>query len=573
MSLFPARPIKSGIDQQAQAQTTNGLYVRLDDRSTFSPAMWDAQGSALSISTVYACVRVLAESVASLPLLLYRRLPNGGKERALDHRLYETLHDAPNPHMTSFVWRELMMSHLATWGNHYSEIVLDEFDRLTLWPIRPDRMDVKYNAVGEKVYIYLSPTGMRREIPSSRIFHVPGLSSNGLMGLSPIALHAKTLQLSTVAQDYGTNFLRNGARPAIVLSHPKNLSEPAQKRLAAQMDELRGSQNAGRTVILEEGLTVTEVGVPPEDAQYIETRKFQRGTIASEIFRIPPHKIGDLEHATFSNIEHQAIEFVVDTLRPWLVRIEQECKAQLLYGEDVFAEFLIDGLLRGDSQARATALQIERNAGIINGDEWREIENMNPIEDGSGKVYWMPVNYQAALTPAAIAAAAAAPVEPAADPSADPTPFPALRVVKSAALRCAGEFRGKACNALLAEVATPPYRLTCDRCKTVAEASADDAPGEAEPLPDPMAVFSELAAGALDRQSKMSEQFMESLTDVGSRPIEVHVAAPPASSVTFQPRIVMPPAPAAKAVRKIVRVTGRDSDDRINETETTEVPI
>lgn len=458
------RPVKN-IDQQAADAEPGSVYVRLDDRSVVTGNLLVEPSGSLGISTVYACVRVLAESVASLPLILYRRLPNGGKERATDHPLYSVLHDQANPDMTSFIWREVLMSHLATWGDGFNEKTVDGLGRLQLWPIRPDRMDVYYER-GVKVFDYLSPTGRRIRMKPGAVFHVKGLSANGLHGFSPVALHRKSLRLAEVALDYGTNFLQNGARPATVLSHPANLSDPAIKRLAGQMDDLKGSANSGKTIVLEEGLTVTEVGVPPEDAQYIETRKFQRNVIASEIFRIPPHKIGDLEHATFTNIEHQSIEFVTDSLRSWLVRIEQEIKAQLIDEDDLFAEHLVDGLLRGDAKARSEALAVQRQNGAINGDEWREIENRNPIEDGSGKVFWMPVNYQPASTGE----------EPPQDAQDAPgRPLPGLEVLGPtdaavASLRSAAEVRCSSCNRLLAESATAPYRITCSRCKTVSEA-------------------------------------------------------------------------------------------------------
>lgn len=354
--------------------------------------------TALGIVSVYACVRVLAESVASLPLILYRRLPGGGKERATDHELYPTLHDQPNPEMTSFVWRETVMGHLTTWGNSYNEIAFDTFGKMQLWPLNPARVEVKWEN-GTRVYDYLETSGLRRRLRPGSVFHIPGLSSNGLVGYSPIALHREAIGLYQALQDFGSATMRNQARPAVVMQHPKTVSQGAIDRLTAQMDKLRGSSNAGKTVLLEEGLTIQEIGIPPEDAQYIEGRKFQRTEIAA-MFRVPPHMIGDLERATFSNIEHQALEFVVHSLRPWLVRVEQEIKAQLLFGAgDVFAEFLVDGLLRGDSASRAKALQIQRLSGVINADEWREIENLNPIEDGSGKAYWMPENYKVATDP------------------------------------------------------------------------------------------------------------------------------------------------------------------------------
>jgi HK97 family phage portal protein len=406
---------------------------------------------ALGIVTVYACVRVLAETIASLPLILYRRLPGGGKERATDHPLYETFHDEPNPDMTSLIWRELLVSHVAGWGNHFSEMTRDGLNRLQFWPIRPDRVEAKFED-GRRVYDYLSPTGERTRFLDGTIFHVRGLSSDGLVGYSPIALHRKAIQLYATAQEYGTSFLANGARPAVVMTHPGTLSQPAIDRLANQMDAMRGSRNAGKTVILEEGLTIQEVGIAPEDAQYIETRKFQMQEIA-RMYRVPPHMIGDLERATFSNIEHQSIDFVVHTIRPWLVRIEQEIKSQVLakMGEDeLFVEFLVDGLLRGDAKSRAEALATMRQNGIINGDEWRAIENLNPISDELGKTYWMPVNYGPATPPE---------VEEEPVPEAIEGP-PQLRVVKSMA-----QFDCPDCGRMINRLAAPGTVGHCKSCK------------------------------------------------------------------------------------------------------------
>lgn len=349
--------------------------------------------TALGIVAVYACVRVLAESVASLPLIVYRRRPDGGKERYLDHPLFGLLHDQPNDYMTSFVFREVGMNHVATWGNTYSEI-----ERLTgfgspiiaLHPLRPDLMRVAWDGTAKR-YFYMA-NGREVELPARKVFHVPGMGYDGLIGYNPIRLHREALGLYKAAETFGSSTFRNNARPATVIQHPKTMTTGAIDRLAAQMEQLRGSANAGRSVILEEGAEVKEIGIPPADAQYIETRKFQLQEIA-RMFRVPPHKIGDLDRATFSNIEHQSIEFVVDTLRPWLVRWEQQIKAQLLPDEpDVYVEFLVDGLLRGDSAARAAALNIQRNAGVINADEWRAMENMNPLPDGQGNDYWRPLN-------------------------------------------------------------------------------------------------------------------------------------------------------------------------------------
>lgn len=436
--------------------------------------------SALGIVSVYACVRVIAESVASLPLRVYRRLPDGGKERADDHQLYRVLHDAPNPEMTSFVWRETVLSHLLTWGNSYNEIVLDNTGRLELWPLNPARVEVKWEA-GRRQYDYLATSG-RKRLRTGSVFHIPGLSSNGLVGFSPITVHREALGLYQALENFGSSFMRNQARPGFALLHPGNLSLGAQERLAVQVDGMRGSANAGKTVVLEEGISLKEIGVPPEDAQYIEARKFQREEVAS-MFRVPPHLIGDLSRSTNNNIEHQSLEFVMHTLRPWLVRIEQEIKAQLMDGdEDFFPEFLVDGLLRGDALGRAQSLAVQLEHGVITENEWRAIENRNPWEVDRR---WTPIaNHNAALIDAGGNPVEVTQQEPVAEEPAEEETFPPLRRVKSVKdRRCTGRLAsGEVCDKYLAEVAPSGWRATCPRCKTVNEELLSDEPDHPPPI-------------------------------------------------------------------------------------------
>jgi HK97 family phage portal protein len=401
--IAPRRAIKAGIDQEAMGQVPSGLYRPLNNLQTWTYHYATAGDAALNVATVLTCVRILSESFASVPLILYRRLPGGGKERAVDHPLYPVLHDQPNPDMTSFAWRELLMSHLATWGNGYSEIAFDVLGRMQLWPIRPDRIIPWYDLDGRKQYDYVSSAGARRTLRPGSLFHVAGLSSTGLEGYSPIALLRSSLGLLRTAETFGQTLFDNNARPATVLQHPKTVSKDAQERLTAQVDELKGARNAGKTILLEEGLSVHEIGFPPEDAEFMATRTFQKREILAA-YRIPPHKAGDLERATFSNIEQQSIEFVQDTMLPWFTRTEQEISTQLLAEDErdeYFAEFLVDGLLRGDAVARATALSIRWQHGTMNADQWREMENENPLPDGIGQTYYVPANYVPAAGPAA----------------------------------------------------------------------------------------------------------------------------------------------------------------------------
>lgn len=355
---------------------------------------------AYGVVAVWACVRVIAETFASLPMILYRRLPKGGKEPATDRDEYWILHDRPNSDMTSMVWRETGQAHVLSWGNHYAEIVRDGFGRLReLWPMLPDRTMVRLEGA-RRVYDYRETSTARPKTLRDNVFHLPGLGYNGLVGFSPIALHRNAIGLYRAAEDFGASTFKNGARPAVVMTHPKTMSQGAIDRLTAQMDRLRGSGNAGKTVLLEEGAGFQTIGIPPEDAQYIETRKFQMQEIA-RMYRVPPHMVGDLERATFSNIEHQSIDFVVHTIRPWLVRWEQQLKAQLFPSEvpgyrDLFVEFKVDGLLRGDTLTRMQAYNLQIQGGHLSPSEARDLENRNPVLDEDGDdilgYYLRPLN-------------------------------------------------------------------------------------------------------------------------------------------------------------------------------------
>jgi len=431
---------------------------------------------ALALPTLYACVRVLAETIASVPFPIYKRNPDGGKERDTGHPLYRVFHDQPNEAMSSFVWRETLMTHEGTWGNSFSEVKTDGLGDVTIWPIAPWRMTVGWEG-GRKVYDYLTDDGKQKRMAPDTVLHIPGLSLNGLVGLSPVQAHRHTLGESVATRTFGESFWRNSARPGFILSHPKTLTDPAVQRLKAQMDELRGSGNSGKTLVLEEGLTPTPIGVPPEDAQYIETRKLQREDIAS-IYRMPPHMVGILDHATFSNIEHQSIDFVVHTIRPWMVRIEQAINNFFFPDGEHFAEFLVDGLLRGDAQARAAALKIQHEEGVLTDSEWREIENRNPFKtdrrwspaanytadpiDEEGEPLEPPADQQPPDLTLLQGGAPQAQQGPATPPAPSGGTPPQLAVVKAASVRCPG------CSRLLAEQAAPPYRIACRHCKAVA---------------------------------------------------------------------------------------------------------
>ncbi len=352
------------------------------------------ENTALNSTAVLACVRVLAETIASLPLFVYRRLDKG-KEKATEHPLYFVLHDMPNPEMTSFTFRETLMGHLAIWGNAYVEIVRDRAGRVReLWPLRPDKTWPERDQITQKLrYKLILPNGTGAILPADRVLHIPGLGFDGLVGYSPVKLARDAIGLSLAAEEFGARFFSNGAKPGGVLEHPAKLSEEAQKRLRQSWNEMhQGLDKQHRIAILEEGMTYKQIGIPPEDAQFLETRKFQLNEIA-RIYRVPPHMIGDLERATYSNIEQQSIDFVVNTIRPWLVRWEQAINSKLLTQserEEYFVEFKVDGLLRGDIESRYKAYATARQWGWMSANDVRELENMNPIEGGD--TYLIPLN-------------------------------------------------------------------------------------------------------------------------------------------------------------------------------------
>jgi HK97 family phage portal protein len=344
--------------------------------------------TAMQTTAVYACVRILAETVASLPLHTYKHTA-GGKEKAKDHRLYHLLHDEPNPEMTSFVFRETLMSHLLLWGNAYAQIIRDgRGNVLSLYPLLPDRMVVDRTLAGELYYEYRKDTGsviLRKE----DVLHIPGLGFDGLVGYSPIAIAKNAIGMALACEEYGATFFSNGANPGGVLEHPGVVKDP--KRVRDSWNAVyQGSGNAHRVAVLEEGMKFQPIGIPPEQAQFIATRKFQITEIA-RIFRIPPHMIGDLEKSSFSNIEQQSLEFVKYTLDPWVVRWEQTMQRALLPSaekRDYFIKFNVDGLLRGDYQSRMNGYAIGRQNGWMSSNDIRELENLNRIpEELGGDLY------------------------------------------------------------------------------------------------------------------------------------------------------------------------------------------
>jgi HK97 family phage portal protein len=349
--------------------------------------------TAMQTTAVYSCVRILAEAVASLPLHVYRYKENG-KERVYNHHLYHILHNEPNTEMSSFVFRETLMSHLLIWGNAYAQIIRDGAGRVVaLYPLLPNKMTVSRDKNGEIYYIYTTTSDENPNfkdygsvvLRKQDVLHIPGLGFDGLVGYSPIAMAKNAVGMTIATEEYGASFFANGANPGGVLEHPGVLKDP--KKVRDSWNEVyRGTTNAHKIAVLEEGMKYQQIGIPPEEAQFLETRKFQINEIA-RLYRIPPHMVGDLEKSSFSNIEQQSLEFVKYTLDPWVIRWEQAMQRSLLLPkekQEFFIRLNVDGLLRGDYQSRMNGYSVARQNGWLSSNDIREMEDMNPIPDEEG---------------------------------------------------------------------------------------------------------------------------------------------------------------------------------------------
>ena len=361
--------------------------------------------SAMQMTAVYSCVRILSEAVAGLPLHLYQYTDKGSRlsathtarEKAVDNPLYFLLHDEPNTEMTSFVFRETLMTHLLLWGNAYSQIIRNgKGEVMGLYPLMPDRMTVNRDEKGRLYYEYMVSSDDTKTLKDGTVrlspydvLHIPGLGFDGLVGYSPIAMAKNAIGLAIAAEEYGSKFYANGATPSGILEYPGTVKEPDKVRESWNAG-FGGSSNAHKIAVLEEGMKYTPISISPNEAQFLETRKFQINEIA-RIFRVPPHMVGDLEKSSFSNIEQQSLEFVKYTLEPWLVRWEQAMQRALIQQDDkskYFIKFNVDGLLRGDYQSRMQGYATARQNGWMSANDIRELENLDriPAEDG-GDLY------------------------------------------------------------------------------------------------------------------------------------------------------------------------------------------
>ena len=348
--------------------------------------------TAWNYSAVYAAIRLLAETVAQLPLSLHQKT-GADRNPAVDHPLYGMMHNNPSNMMTSFVWRETHMGHVLSWGNGYAYI---EREHVTGRPkslqlLSPKDTVVDTDRNGDLIYV-TKINNREYTIDQNDILHIQSIGTDGVCGKSPITLHRETLGLSMRATEFGAEFFGNGASLGGILKHPGGLGKEGRAKLKSAWDKLKGSGYQG-VAVLEEGMDYTRIGIPPDDAQFIETRKFQITEVA-RIFNIPPHMLRDLEKSAFNNMTEQSIEFLRFTMTPWLVRWEQELNRKLLtkneIAEGYYFKFMTNGLLRGTQDARYEAYGKAINDGWLSRNEVREFEDLNPV-DGLDE-YLVPLN-------------------------------------------------------------------------------------------------------------------------------------------------------------------------------------
>ncbi|MFA6100436.1 MAG: phage portal protein [Patescibacteria group bacterium] len=357
--------------------------------------------NAMQLSIVWACIKMLSEDSASLPLDFFRRRKSGpGKDLAYADDRYFLMHDQWNPEMTAMSGRETYVSHLLSWGNGYAEKEKTKGlikKLIALWPITPNRVTVKRNEKKKIVYdVNMAGSSLQNvRLPKESTLHTPGLSFNGLIGYSPIAAAREAMGLGKTLEEFGSSYFENGIRPSFIVSTPGQIKDPRARREALE-EVYGGLGHAHKIMLLEEAEKIEKIGIPNDEAQFLETRKFQNIDIGTRIYRFPPQMYGEFDKAsTYASAEQFSIDYVTKTLRPWLVRLEQSYNMALLDQSEhgkYFFEHNMEGLLRGDILTRYQAYVLAKRNGVINADEWRGRENMNPIEGGLGKEYIVEKN-------------------------------------------------------------------------------------------------------------------------------------------------------------------------------------
>ena len=347
----------------------------------------------LTVSAVYASISILSSSIAGLPIQIYQKT-NDGKQRISNIPLTNLLKIQVNSNLTSFSMKELMMIDLLLYGNSFWQISRNKQGQvIALFPMDPRSVKITLTNDGV-IYQYTDIKNRIYTFDKSEVFHIKAFSLDGVVGYPPLKIYESQIKGALALQDFANAFFENGANVGGILEHPAQLSKQALENLQASFkNKYTGVKNSSKPLVLEEGMKFNRLAIPNDQAQFLESRKFSVNDVA-RIFRIPPHMLAEMDKATFSNIEHQSIEFVRDTLRSWIVRIEQEINIQLLSPRDrangYFVEFLIDSILRGDTKSRFEAYKIAIQNGWMSINEVRQLENMNKIDGGD--VHAFPLN-------------------------------------------------------------------------------------------------------------------------------------------------------------------------------------
>jgi HK97 family phage portal protein len=389
--------------------TRDIFNLGLSDPKAWDKSLWNLAGSqslsgenvteetALTYSAVFNAISLISGTIGALPLHLMQR--KGDKKRMADDRiLYRVLHDQWNPYMTAMSGRECLMAHILAWGNGYAEKIRNGYGEVVeLWPITPNRVMPEMKD-GALVYRIRMPADGDVILPRDKILHVPGLGFDGFIGYSVVAMARKSIGLGMALETFGALYFGQGTHPGVIVSHPGKLGLEGHANLKKSLSETYSSLgNSHRLMLLEEGLKMEKVGIPPNDSQFLESRQFQIPEVA-RWFNIPPHKLKDLTKSSFSNIEQEQISFVVDSILPWLVRLEQNFNNQLLTKSDkelsgngrLYFKHIVEGLLRGDSQSRAAFYGPMLDKGVFSINEVRELEDKDPIPGGDE--HFVPMN-------------------------------------------------------------------------------------------------------------------------------------------------------------------------------------
>jgi len=395
--------MKKGLFSRFLSIFKNDLSVT--DEKAWNPSLWNlilsqtksgvtvTPESALSYSAVFNAISLISGTISTLPLRLLIEIDKK-KKPAIEKPIYHVMHTKWNPYMTAQIGREVLTAHILGWGNGYAEKVRNgSGDIIELWPIPPNR--VRPEMYNDKLTYLVKVDGQEIRLNRDKILHIPGLGFDGFIGYSVVSLARESIGLGMAMENFGAQFFGNGTHPGLVVSHPGKLGTEAHENLEKSLtNAYSGLGNAHKLLLLEEAMKVEKIGIPPEDAQFLQSRQFQIPEIA-RWFNLPPHKLKDLTKSSFSNIESEQISFVTDSILPWVVRFETNYNMQLLSDADIKTGFyfkhIVEGLLRGDSKARAEYYTKMFQIGAMSPNDIREKEDLDPIEGGDR--YFVPMNY------------------------------------------------------------------------------------------------------------------------------------------------------------------------------------